>query len=95
MASAADTLEAQWGNAAGTVLTLLRTAEGRVAYAQGQVGVARALLTKAVVLARVSGDASHLVLALTHSHRRTWPTQIPPHRPRAWSRHMRRQSRWR
>lgn len=66
VASAADALEAQWGNAAGTVLTLLRTAEGRVAYAQGRVGVARALLSRAVALARVSGDASHLVLALTH-----------------------------
>ncbi|MGB8384083.1 MAG: LuxR C-terminal-related transcriptional regulator [Dermatophilaceae bacterium] len=65
LAVAADTLAAQWGDAAGPALTLLRTAEGRVAYADGDVEVAQALLTRAVALARVCGDASHLVLALT------------------------------
>jgi LuxR family maltose regulon positive regulatory protein len=66
MASAANALEAQWGNAAGTVLTLLTTAEGRVAYSRGEVGTARALLRRSVALARFSGDASHLVLVLAH-----------------------------
>jgi LuxR family maltose regulon positive regulatory protein len=65
MASAADALEARWGDAAGPVLTLLRTAEGRAAYARGDVGSARGLLIRAVALARVGGDTSHLVLALT------------------------------
>jgi len=65
MAASADTLEAQWGDAAGPALTLLRTAEGRVAYEQGDVVTARALLTRAVALARVCGEVSHLVLALT------------------------------
>ena len=64
-AVAADTLAARWGDAAGPALTLLRTAEGRVAYTGGDVVPARALLTRAVALARVCGDASHLVLALT------------------------------
>jgi LuxR family maltose regulon positive regulatory protein len=65
VAGAADILEARWGDATGPVLTLLRTAEGRVAYARGEIRAARALLTRAVALARLCGDASHLVLALT------------------------------
>jgi LuxR family maltose regulon positive regulatory protein len=65
MAGAADGLECQWADAAGPVLTLLRTAEGRTAYARGDVDSARALLTRAVALARVGGHASYLVLALT------------------------------
>jgi LuxR family maltose regulon positive regulatory protein len=65
MAAAADTLEAHWGDAAGSVLTLLRTAEGRVAYAHGEVRAASVLLTRAVALARRGGDATHLVRALT------------------------------
>jgi LuxR family maltose regulon positive regulatory protein len=65
-AAAAGALEAQWGDAAGSALTLLRTTEGRVAYAHGDITPARALLTRAVALARAGGDASHLVLALTH-----------------------------
>jgi LuxR family maltose regulon positive regulatory protein len=65
VAGAADILEARWGDATGPVLTLLRTAEGRVAYTRGEIRAARALLTRAVALARICGDASHLVLALT------------------------------
>jgi LuxR family maltose regulon positive regulatory protein len=65
MAIPADALEAQWGDAAGSVLTLLRTAEGRAAYAHGDVKGARALLNRAVALARLGGDATHLVRALT------------------------------
>jgi LuxR family transcriptional regulator, maltose regulon positive regulatory protein len=65
VAGAADILEARWGDATGPVLTLLRTAEGRVAYAHGDVTAARALLTRAVALARISGEVSQLVLALT------------------------------
>lgn len=65
VAAAADALEAQWGEAAGPVLTLLRTAEGRVAHARGDVGAARTVLTRAVALGRLCGDPSHLVLALT------------------------------
>jgi LuxR family transcriptional regulator, maltose regulon positive regulatory protein len=65
MAAAADALEGRWGDAAGPVLTLLRTAEGRAAYARWDVGAALTVLTRAVALARVGGDASHLVRALT------------------------------
>jgi LuxR family maltose regulon positive regulatory protein len=64
-AASADTLEEQWGDAAGSALTLLRIAEGRVAYERGDVEAARVLLTRAVALARVCGDVSHLVLAFT------------------------------
>ncbi len=64
-AEAAIALEAQWSDAAGPVLTLLRTAEGRVAFARGDVDAARSLLTRAVALGRVCGDASHELLALT------------------------------
>jgi LuxR family maltose regulon positive regulatory protein len=64
MAVEAGALEGLWGDAAGPVLTLLRTAEGRVAYARGDIRGARALLERAVALARVCGDASHVVLAL-------------------------------
>jgi LuxR family maltose regulon positive regulatory protein len=62
---AANALETRWGDATGPVLTQLRTAEGRVAYASGDVGTARARLNQAVALARLCGEASHLVLALT------------------------------
>jgi LuxR family maltose regulon positive regulatory protein len=65
VAEAADSLEGQWSDAAGPVLTLLRTAEGRVAYARGDIATARSLLKHAVALGRVCGDASHEVLALT------------------------------
>jgi LuxR family maltose regulon positive regulatory protein len=65
MTDAADALEAQWGDAAGPALTLLRTALGRAAYARGEIAASRTALTRAVALARVCGDASHLVLALT------------------------------
>jgi LuxR family maltose regulon positive regulatory protein len=65
MTAAADALEEQWGDAAGPALTLLRTAQGRAAYARGEIAGSRAKLTRAVALARVCGDASHLVLALT------------------------------
>ena len=64
-AATADTLEERWGDAAGSALTLLRIAEGRVAYKRGDVEAACPLLTRAVALARVCGDVSHLVLALT------------------------------
>jgi LuxR family transcriptional regulator, maltose regulon positive regulatory protein len=63
-AAAADALEAQWGDAAGSVLTLLRTAQGRAAHAQGDVKAARAVLTRAVALARLGADSTHLVRAL-------------------------------
>jgi len=65
MAAAAEALQVQWSDAAGPVLTLLRTAEGRVAHARGDVDAARELLTRAVAMARVCGEDSHLVLALT------------------------------
>src|SRR4051794_9422940 len=65
MTAAADALEGQWGDAAGPALTLLRTARGRATYAGGEIADSRAQLTRAVALARVCGDASHLVLALT------------------------------
>jgi LuxR family maltose regulon positive regulatory protein len=65
MTAAADALEAQWGDAAGPALTLLRTARGRAAYARGEIADSRGQLTRAVALARVCGDASHLILALT------------------------------
>jgi LuxR family maltose regulon positive regulatory protein len=47
------------------VLTLLRTAEGRVAHARGDVDEAVGMLARAVDLGRVCGDASQEVLALT------------------------------
>ena len=62
---AASTLEERWSDASGPVLALLRTAEGRVAYVRGDIDTARNLLTHAVALGRVCGDASHEVLALT------------------------------
>jgi ATP/maltotriose-dependent transcriptional regulator MalT len=61
----ANALEERWGDATGPVLTLLRTAEGRAAYARGEAVTARTLLNRAVALAGLCGDASHLVLALT------------------------------
>jgi LuxR family maltose regulon positive regulatory protein len=62
---AAGALERQWSDASGPVLTLLRTAEGRVAYARGDIDDAVVLLSRAVALGRVCGDASQEVLALT------------------------------
>ena len=65
VAEAGGALEERWSDAAGPVLTLLRTAEGRVAHARGDIDDAVGMLGRAVDLGRVCGDASQEVLALT------------------------------
>ena len=64
LASAADELERDWGNAAAPALTLLRTAEGQLARARGDLSTAQGLLVRAIGLARAWGHPSHLVTAL-------------------------------
>jgi LuxR family maltose regulon positive regulatory protein len=63
-AAAADELEATWGDAAAPALTLLRTAEGQLAHARGDLPAARRILTRTVDLARVWNHDTHLVAAL-------------------------------
>ena len=64
LAPAADELERDWGEASAPALTLLRTAAGQLAHAEGDVAAARAGLARAVALARAWGHPSHLVAAL-------------------------------
>lgn len=64
IATAADELEATWGDASAPALTLLRTAEGQVAQVCGDLPTARRVLGRAVELARVWGHDTHLVAAL-------------------------------
>jgi len=64
LAPAAAELENAWGDACAPALTLLRTAEGQLAAAEGNAATARGVLTRAVELARAWGHHSHLVTAL-------------------------------
>ena len=64
VAPVAAELEHVWGDACAPALTLLRTAEGQLASAEGDAAAARAVLRRAVELARTWGHRSHLVSAL-------------------------------
>jgi LuxR family maltose regulon positive regulatory protein len=61
---AAAELDGAWGDASAPALTLLRTAEGQLASAEGDAAAARVVLRRAVELARAWGHQSHLVSAL-------------------------------
>ena len=64
LASSADELERSWGDASAPALTMLRTAEGQLARALGDLPAAHGLLVRAIGLARAWGHPSHLVTAL-------------------------------
>jgi LuxR family maltose regulon positive regulatory protein len=65
VAPALRTAEAQWGTATTPGVATLRTAEARLARADGDRETARTLLLRAVELARTSGEAPGLLSALT------------------------------
>jgi LuxR family maltose regulon positive regulatory protein len=63
-APAAEAVEEALGGGAAAAVTLLRTAEGRLAYLDGSVDEARRLLARAADLARTAGHPSQMIGAL-------------------------------
>jgi LuxR family maltose regulon positive regulatory protein len=60
----ADDAERGWGDAAGPVVAMLRTVQGRNRYQQGEPTAARVLLSRAVNLAERAALPTTLILAL-------------------------------